>query len=340
MNILKKLTIVSLLISVLLTGFCFNASALVIYEDDFGFTVNTAKREATLVSYTGNDELVEIPDYFQGYPVRSIDRNAFSGNKTIKEIKFSNANTTVEEYAFMDCTSLETVYIPENVVSFGDRVFANCTSLKNVTLLSNMVSVPSNMFLDCSSLENLTLSNSIAEFGYGCFNGCSSLKSLDFVSNGALLQSYSFNGTGAESVVLSDSLIAIPDHAFTNCPNLKFAAIPESVLLIQPNSFDFENITIGCYYDSYAYAFAKENGYSYKLLNEIILGDTSGDGIVNINDVTVIQQHLAEFDLLSELSGLAADVNQDGKTDIEDATIIQMFLAEYSVRYPIGSLIQ
>ena len=76
---------------------------------------------------------------------------------------------------------------------------------------SDIVSMPTNIFSGCSSLENLTLNENIAEFSYGCFNGCSSLTDLDFVSNGVLLQSYAFNGTGAESVVLSDSLLASPD---------------------------------------------------------------------------------------------------------------------------------
>ena len=43
-----------LIISVLSAGFCFGASALVIYDGDFGYEVNTSKREATLVRYSGN----------------------------------------------------------------------------------------------------------------------------------------------------------------------------------------------------------------------------------------------------------------------------------------------
>ena len=204
-------------------------------------------------------------------------------------------------------------------------------------MLSDIVSMPTNMFSGCTALENVTLNENIAEFSYGCFNGCSSLTDLDFVSNGDLLQPYSFNGTGAESVVLSDSLFAIPDYAFTNCPNLKYATIPESVTLIQPNAFDFDNITIRCRYDSYAYHYAEENDIAYELIKNALLGDANGDEIININDVTAIQLHLAEFEHLEGIRLYAADSNQDGTVDISDATFLQMYLAEYEIPNQIGS---
>jgi hypothetical protein len=271
--------------------------------------------------------------------VTVIDRNAFSGNGAISEVVFSDTNTTVDDYAFMGCSALETVYIPENVVRFGDRTFADCVSLKTVTLLSDMVSVPTNMFSGCSALENVTVSESIADFGYGCFNGCSSLTDLGFVKNGAMLGSYAFNGTGAASVVLSDTLLAIPNYAFTDCPQLKYVTIPESVALIQPYAFDWENITIRCYADSFAHAYALENNLSYELLEKVTLGDVDRDGNVNINDVTNIQRILAELEEPDALSLLAADANQDGTADIADATTLQEFIAEYAVPYPIGRLI-
>ena len=339
MKRVKKLIIFALLFSVLTVCFCFRASALVIYDGDFGFEVNATKHEARLVKYNGNGGAVQLPTYYRDYPVTVIGRNAFSGNETITELVFSSTNTTVEEYAFMNCTALETVTIPENVVSFGDRVFAGCTSLEIVTMLSDIVSMPTNMFSGCTALENLTINEKIAELSYGCFNGCSSLTNLDFVQNGVLLQSYAFNGTGAESVVLSDSLLAIPNYAFTNCPNLRYVTIPESVILIQPNAFDFETVTIRCFADSYAYTFAMENGISVELLERALLGDANGDSYVNINDVTAIQRHLAELEQLEGIYLYASDTNQDGVVDISDATALQMYLAEYDIPYPIGEII-
>ena len=337
---LKRFVISFLTVALLIPAVYLSASALIINDGDFGYELNTAKHEAVVVKYNGTADKVVLPTVFQGYPVTTVDRNAFTGNKNIKEVVFSGSITTVEEYAFMDCTSLETVYIPENVKGFGDRVFAGCTSLKTVTLLSDITSMPTNMFSGCTSLTDLTINPRISEFSYGCFNGCSQLSDLGFVSNGVLLQSYCFNGTAAESIVLSDSLIAIPNYAFTNCQNLKYVTIPESVIMIQPYAFDFSKVTIRCYYDSMAYLFAYENELSYELLDNAILGDANGDGHVNINDVTTIQRYKADMETLEGINFHAADINGDGNVTIEDATILQRFFAEYDdITYPVGEVI-
>ena len=63
-----------------------------------------------------------------------------------------------------------------------------------------------------------------------------------------------------------------------------------------------------------------------------VLGDTDGDGNVNIRDVTAIQRHIAELDMFTEEQLAAADTNGDGKVDITDATHLQMYLAEYGVK--------
>ena len=329
-----------ILFAIFTACFGFRASALVIFDGDFGYEVNASKHEATLVRYNGSGGTVQLPEYFRDYPVTIIGRNAFSGNKTIKELVFSGTNTAVEEYAFMNCTALETVYIPENVVTFGDRVFAGCTSLTTVTMLSDIVSMPTNMFSGCAALENVTLNENIAEFSYGCFNNCSSLTNLDFVTNGVLLQPYAFNGTGAESVILSDSLLAIPDYAFTNCPNLKYVTIPKSVAFIQPNAFDFEDVTVRCFYDSYAYHYVLEQELPYELCDGVKLGDANADGSVNINDVTAIQRHIAEMETLAGINLYVSDIDRNQTRDISDATLLQRYLAEFEVPYPVGTVLK
>ena len=70
-----------------------------------------------------------------------------------------------------------------------------------------------------------------------------------------------------------------------------------------------------------------------------LLGDANGDGAVTISDVTAIQRHLAELELLDVAHLHAADVNQDGHLNISDATLIQLYLAENLEGSPIGTRI-
>ena len=67
-------------------------------------------------------------------------------------------------------------------------------------------------------------------------------------------------------------------------------------------------------------------------VSSYVIGDTDNDSIINIRDVTAIQRHIAELNLLTEKQLAAADTNGDGKVDITDATHLQMYLAEYGVK--------
>ena len=125
MKKIKSILVFVLILSFLTVTVCTNASALVINDGDFGYELNTSKHEATLVSYNGIGGTVQLPDYFQDYPVTTVGRDAFSGNEAISDIIFSDTITTVEEYAFMNCTSLETVTIGKTVTQIADSAFNN-----------------------------------------------------------------------------------------------------------------------------------------------------------------------------------------------------------------------
>ena len=62
-----------------------------------------------------------------------------------------------------------------------------------------------------------------------------------------------------------------------------------------------------------------------------LLGDVNLDGRVDISDVTAMQRHFAEIELLDDQALSVADVNGDGAFTIDDATHLQRFLAEYDV---------
>ena len=63
-------------------------------------------------------------------------------------------------------------------------------------------------------------------------------------------------------------------------------------------------------------------------------GDANTDGKIDIKDVTAIQRHIAEFEQLSELGVILANVDKDEQgVSIKDVTYIQRYLAEFSDGY-------
>lgn len=78
---------------------------------------------------------------------------------------------------------------------------------------------------------------------------------------------------------------------------------------------------------------------SYTGTPRATLGDANGDGKVNVRDVTAIQRHASESELLTGDKLTAADVDGNGVVDIKDATAIQRYLAEFEGSYAIGTKI-
>lgn len=142
------------------------------------------------------------------------------------------------------------------------------------------------------------------------------------------------------TAVISDNVEEIGAFAFADCTALKYLELPKTVKLIGNNAFvNDSNLTLGVWYNSYAYQYAKENNINYTLLDGVKLGDVDGDGDITITDATAVQRYLAELDVLDDIHLYAADANGDGDVDISDATAIQMAVASIPTGYPIGEVI-
>ena len=63
----------------------------------------------------------------------------------------------------------------------------------------------------------------------------------------------------------------------------------------------------------------------------VVYGDVDGDGMVRINDATLLQRHLGEQEgyILEKGSKafIAGDVDGDGEITVQDVTLIQQYLA-------------
>ena len=191
--------------------------------------------------------------------------------------------------------------------------------IPDTLLYAPVTEIDNSAFYGCSGLQAVDLPGNITEIGFGAFQNCSELKRL----------------------VIGEGITVIPSQCFYQCSSLSEAYLPGSVTEIRSRAFDLCDDLVICT-PSQGYAFQYALDHNIPVIptdTEYVLGDSNADGIVNINDVTLIQQNLAEMETLEGVCRCAADANQDGTLDIADATVIQLYLAEYETAYPIGEII-
>ena len=99
------------------------------------------------------------------------------GSKFTKLV-ISDSVTTVGDYIFACCSTLQKVTIGHSVESIGKYAFAYCTSLTSVTIENSVATIGEHAFAECTSLERIIIPSSVTSIGDGAFAVCSSLKEV------------------------------------------------------------------------------------------------------------------------------------------------------------------
>ena len=336
----KKLLSVICIALILVTCFSFSASALVFSDGDFGYEINSYSKEMSLVEYNGSESNVTIPSTYGSYPVTRIKKSALSGNNTIQNVNFPLCMKKIDDGALSFCKALTSIHFPSYITYIGSETCLNCSGLLSAQVNAEIEKLPDYTFTGCSSLKDVYLSSSIKSIGSFAFQNCVALENANFISQVNCIERFAFDSSGITRLTVPEGVEEIPEYCFSNCADLEIVSIHKNVSSIDSTAFiNDPKLTLGVYFDSYAYHYAKDNNIAYKLLDEFILGNVDSEETVSINDVTVIQRYLAELEEFNELQELAADANCDKIVDVSDATAIQMYCAGYPMSTPIGKKI-
>ena len=93
----------------------------------------------------------------------------------------------IGDSAFLGCSSLTSVTIPDGVTSISDSAFSNCTSLTDVTIPDSVTSISEWAFNHCGSLTNVNIPDSVVSIGDNAFYCCDSLTGVYFQGTAPLL---------------------------------------------------------------------------------------------------------------------------------------------------------
>ena len=197
-----------------------------------------------------NNELVTDLVIPEG--ITSIGNYAFAWCSSLESITIPNSVTSIGGSAFYYCSSLESVTISKGVTSIEEAAFYNCSSLKSVTIPNSVTSIGSSAFSGCRSLISVTIPDSVTSIGNYAFNGCSSLESV-YITN---IESWLLINFGNEfsnplcrdanlylnnelvtDLVIPEGITSIGDSAFSGYSSLTSVTIPDSVTSIGNYAF-------------------------------------------------------------------------------------------------------
>ena len=131
------------------------------------------------------------------YSVTAIGDYAFIGCSGLTSITIPNSITSIGQEAFFGCSGLTSISIPNSVTSIGLGAFRSC-SFVSVTIPNSVSSIGSHAFITCRNLTSVTIPNSVTSIDKYTFFGCSSLTSVKcLTATPPSLNSSAFSGVGA-----------------------------------------------------------------------------------------------------------------------------------------------
>ena len=227
------------------------------YQYPFGYIFGTSSypgSEATEQSYYGSStSSITYTTYYIPASLKSvivtggnIPYGAFSYCSNLTCVTIGNGVTSIGSYAFLRCTSLNSVYWnATNCTSAGSsssHIFSGCAVLTNVVIGDSVQTIPSYAFNGCYKLTSITIPDSVTSIGSSAFSGCTSLNTVYWNATNctsASSENYPIfkDCTVLKNIIISDKVQTIPSCAFYYCTSLTSITIPNSVTSIGKYAF-------------------------------------------------------------------------------------------------------
>ena len=135
---------------------------------------------SVLFSISASADVVEVDgiyyDISETTATVTYGDNEYSGDIVIPESITYNGSkysvTSIGELAFIYCSGLTSIAIPNSITSIGESAFEGCSILTSVTIPNSVTSIGDYAFYNCSSLTSVTIPNSVTSIGGSAFEHC------------------------------------------------------------------------------------------------------------------------------------------------------------------------
>jgi hypothetical protein len=255
----------------------------------------------TIMGFIGSGS-VTIPDTINGLPVTSIGDAAFLRCTSLTSITIPNSVASIGVRAFKDCTNLTSVMIPNSVTDIGHGAFFGCHGLTNVTIPNSVTIIRNDAFRSCTSLTNVTIPNRVTSIGSGAFHNCASLTSVTIPNSVTTIRDSAFlRCTSLTKVTIGSGVTYITSSMFSDCfsgcTNLTSVTIPNTVTDIGYGAFSSFTSLTNVMVDALNSAYSSFDGVLFnKSQSMLILCPPAKAGSFTIpNRVTIIGDEAFQF---------------------------------------------
>ena len=100
--------------------------------------------------------------------------------QTISECIIPDSVTSIGNWVFSFCESLQSITLPDSVTSISNGTFYRCKSLTSITIPNTVTYIDELSFSYCKSLKEIIIPDSVKYIGDFMFYGCDSLKEVIF----------------------------------------------------------------------------------------------------------------------------------------------------------------
>lgn len=169
-------------------------------------------------------------------PVTSIEGYAFCQCSGLTSVTIPSSVTSIGNYAFEMCSGLTYIVIPEGVTTIGPYAFSGCTGLASLTISNSVTSIGNYAFQNCTSLDSITVGSGVTSVGWAAFSNVGA-SYLNYNCNASLLADSYLDKSALETVIIGDLVTSVGYQAFKNCNNLNSVTIGSGVASIGYEAF-------------------------------------------------------------------------------------------------------
>lgn len=137
----------------------------VVYTEELEYIKNEDNNSyiVTGLKSSFSNNIVIIPEQFNGLPVTKIAEKAFFG-KSFEYLIMSDTIIEIGNNAFESCSSLKNIKLSKSLELIGRYAFSGCTHLSNINLSKKLKSIGISAFNSCINMKNILLEGTINDW--------------------------------------------------------------------------------------------------------------------------------------------------------------------------------